>query len=90
MLSSQHKEDIARNRYKYIVKEIIEVLILCGRQSIAIGGIPKSKIVPCQFCIIHVVYPKYSKHNEILQSRLDNPVPYSRITYISSDIYRRI
>ena len=36
MLSSQQKEDSARNRH--IVKEIIDVLILCGRQNIAIGG----------------------------------------------------
>ena len=34
MLSSQQKEDIARNRH--IVKEIIDVLILCGHQNIAI------------------------------------------------------
>ena len=49
MLSSQHKEDIARN--KYFVKEIIDVLLLCSRQNIAIrggGGIPKTKIIPWQ------------------------------------------
>jgi len=34
MLPSQHKEDIARNRY--IVKEIIDALIFCCRQNIAI------------------------------------------------------
>jgi hypothetical protein len=34
MLSSQQKEDIARNRH--IVKEIIDVLIICGHQNIAI------------------------------------------------------
>jgi len=36
MLWSQQKEDIARNRN--IVKEIIDVFILCGRQNIAIRG----------------------------------------------------
>jgi hypothetical protein len=35
MLSSQQKEDSARIRP--IVKEIIDVLILCGPQNIAIG-----------------------------------------------------
>ena len=81
MLSSQHKEEIGRKRY--IVKEIIEVLILCGRQSIAIGGIPKTKIIPWRFCVI---YPNYSKHDEILQSHLDNPVPNTKMIY--TDIYR--
>ncbi len=72
------------------MKEIIEVLILCGRQSIAIGGIPKTKIIPWQFYVIHFVYPKYSKHDEILQSHLDTPLPNSRIKYISPDIQNKI
>jgi hypothetical protein len=33
MLSSKQKEDIARN--KQMVKEIIDVFILCGRQTMA-------------------------------------------------------
>ena len=72
------------------MKEIIEVLILCGRQSIAIGGIPKSQIVPWQFYVIHFVYPKYSKHEEILQSHLDTPLPNSRIKYTSPYIQNKI
>jgi hypothetical protein len=48
MLSSQQKEDIARN--KHIEKEIIDVSILCGRQNMAIGGvgvgIQKTKGIP--------------------------------------------
>jgi len=41
ILSSHRKEDIARN--KHIVKEIIELLILYGRQNIAILGHNKDK-----------------------------------------------
>jgi hypothetical protein len=41
MLSSQHKEEIGRKRY--IVKEIIDVLIPYGRQNIAIGGHTEDK-----------------------------------------------
>ena len=52
MLPSQQKEDIARNRY--IVREIIDVLIICGRQDIALRGrgIPKKKVIPWQFHFI--------------------------------------
>ena len=55
-------------------------MIICVRQNIVIGG--KSNFM----AILGHVF----KHDEILQSRLDNPVPNSRIKYISSDIYRRI
>jgi hypothetical protein len=59
MLLSQHKEDIARNRH--IVKEIIDVLILRGCQNIAImgGGIPKTKVIPWQFCVMCPNTTKY-------------------------------
>ena len=59
MLSSQHKEDIATNRH--IVKEIIDVLILCDHQYIAIvgGGIPYTKVFPWQFCVMCSDTKKY-------------------------------
>ena len=41
MFSSQHKEDIARNRY--ISKEVIDVLILFGRQNIVEGAYQREK-----------------------------------------------
>ena len=64
MLSSQQKEDIARNRH--IVKEIIDVLILCGHQNIAIreggGGVHTEDESNSMSILLHV-----SKHGEILQ-----------------------
>jgi hypothetical protein len=41
MFSSQHKEDIARNRY--ISKEVIDVLILFGHQNIVEGAYQREK-----------------------------------------------
>ena len=60
ILSSHHKEDITRN--KHIVKEIIEVLILYGRQHIAILEHNKDK--SNSMAILRHV----SKHDKILQS----------------------
>ena len=73
MLSSQHKEDIARN--KYIVKEIIDVLLLCSRQNIAIreeGGHTEDK--NNSMAMMRLV-PKLLKHDEILVSP-GYPIPY--------------
>ena len=64
ILSSHRKEDIARN--KHIVKEIIEVLILYGRQNIAILEHNKDKS-NAMAILRHV-----SKHDKILQYHLDN------------------
>jgi hypothetical protein len=77
MLSSQHKEEISRKRY--IVKETIDVLIPYGRQNIAIGGHTEDK--SNYMAILRHV----SKHDEILQSHLDNPVPNTKMIY--TDIY---
>jgi len=60
MLSSQQKEDIARN--KQIGKEIIDVLILCGRQSMAILGHTEDKRNSM------VILRHVPKHDEILIS----------------------
>jgi hypothetical protein len=79
MLSSQHKEEISRKRY--IVKETIDVLIPYGRQNIAIGGHTEDK--SNYMAILRHV----SKHDEILQSHLDNPVPNTKMIY--TDIYRK-
>jgi hypothetical protein len=65
-------------------QEIIDVLIICVRQNIAIGGHTESK------SNFMAIWRDVFKHDEILQSRLDNPVPNSMIKYISSDIYRKI
>jgi hypothetical protein len=85
MLSPKHQRGyfnsiISAQRCYCQKQEIIDVLIICVRQNIVIGG--KSNFM----AILGHVF----KHDEILQSRLDNPIPNSRIKYISSDIYRRI
>ena len=64
MLSSKQKEDIARN--KHIVKEIIEVLILYGRQNIAILWHNKDK--SNSMAILPHVSMKYYSINWITQS----------------------
>jgi hypothetical protein len=68
----------------YQKQEIIDVLILCVRQNIAIGEHTDSK--NNFMAILRHVF----KHDEILLSRLDNPVPNSRIKYISPDIQKDI
>ena len=85
MLSSQQKEDIARNRH--IVKEIIDVLILCCCQNIAIrggGGIPKTQVIPWQFCVMCPNTTKY--YNPWIIQYLIN----TRIKYKSPDIQNKI
>ena len=59
MLSSQQKEDSAGIRP--IVKEIIDVLILCGPQNIAIGRGGDTEDKSSMAILRHV-----SKHDEIL------------------------
>jgi hypothetical protein len=72
MLSSQHKEDIARN--KYFVKEIIDVLLLCSRQNIAIRGGGHTEDKNNSMAMMRLV-PKLLKHDEILVSP-GYPIPY--------------
>ena len=62
MLLSKQKEDITRN--KQMVKEISNVLILCGRQTMAIGGGGRGDTEDKgdSMIILHHV----SKHDEIL------------------------
>jgi len=81
MLSSQQKEEIARNRH--IVKEIIDVLILFGCQNIAIRRGYTVDKGNSMAVLRHV-----SKHDEILQYQLDNPEPNSRIKYTRLQIYK--
>jgi hypothetical protein len=71
ILSSQQNENIARNRH--IVKEIIDVLILCGCQNIAIRGEGEghNEYKSNYMAILRHV----SKYNEILQYHLNNTVP---------------
>jgi len=83
MLSSQQKEDIARNRHT--VMEIIDVLILCGFQYIAIWGVYQRQ---------KWFYDNFASCVQIrwstIQYHLDNPVPKSRIKYTSPDIQNKI
>jgi hypothetical protein len=79
MRSSQQKEDIARNRH--ILREIIDLLIICGHQNIVIRrGHTEDKSY--SMAILRHVF----KHDEILQSHLYNTEPNSRIKYTSPDI----
>ena len=82
MLSSQHKEDIASNRY--IVKEKIEVLIPCGRRRIAIGGHTENK--NNSMAILRHI-------SKLLKTRRNTSltwIPHSRIKYTSPDIQNKI
>jgi hypothetical protein len=72
MLSSQNKEDIARN--KHIVKEISDVLLLCSRQNIAIRGGGHTEDKNNSMAILRHV-SKLLKHDEILVSP-GYPIPY--------------
>ena len=72
MLSSQNKEDIARN--KHIVKEISDVLLLCSRQNIAIRGGGHTEDKNNSMAMMRLV-PKLLKHDEILVSP-GYPIPY--------------
>ena len=80
MLSSQQKVDIARNRH--IVKEIIDVLILCGHQNIAIregeGGSYRRR------------KKFYVNFASCVQARRNTAVPNSMIKYTSLDIQNKI
>ena len=71
MLSSQHKEAIARN--KYIVKEIIDVLLLCSRQNMQLEGGHTEDKNNSMAILRHV--SKLLKHDEILVSP-GYPIPY--------------
>jgi len=85
MLPSQQKEDIARNRY--IVREIIDVLIICSRQNIAIRGrgIPKKKVIPWQFHFMCPITTKYYSNTWITQYLIN-----SRIILTPPDIQNKI
>ncbi|CAC5407646.1 unnamed protein product [Mytilus coruscus] len=64
LLSTKYKEDIERNRH--ILSQIIDVLILCGRQNIVIRGHTPEKS-NCMTILRHT-----AKQDEILKSHLDN------------------
>jgi hypothetical protein len=80
ILSSHRKEDIARN--KHIVKEIIEVLILYGRQNIAILEHNKDKCNSMAICVMCPNMTKYYSITWITQSliRSNNKIHISRYT----------
>jgi hypothetical protein len=79
---------ISAQRGYYQKHEIIDVLILCGRHNIAIyffvGGGNEDKRY-CMATLRHV-----SKHDNILQSHLDNTVPNSKMKYIYPDTQKNI
>jgi hypothetical protein len=80
ILLSHRKEDIARN--KHIVKEIIEVLILYGRQNIAILEHNKDKCNSMAICVMCPNTTKYYSITWITQSliRSNNKIHISRYT----------
>ncbi|CAC5412467.1 unnamed protein product [Mytilus coruscus] len=80
LLSTKQKEDIERNRH--ILSQIIDVLILCGRQNIAIRGHTPEK------SNFMAILRHTAKQDEILKSHLDNQ--FANVKYTSPDIQNEI
>ncbi|CAC5384165.1 unnamed protein product [Mytilus coruscus] len=78
--STKYKEDIERNRH--ILSQIIDVLILCGRQNIAIRGYTPEK------SNLMAILCHTAKQDEILKSHLDNQ--FAKFKFTSPDIQNEI
>ncbi|XP_062599060.1 52 kDa repressor of the inhibitor of the protein kinase-like, partial [Saccostrea cucullata] len=81
MLSSSHKKHTERNRH--ILKTIIEVLLLCGRQNIPIRGHTEDK---SNFIAI---LSEFAKRDPVLSDHLATRHA-SRSTYLSPDIQNEL
>jgi hypothetical protein len=82
LLSSMHKEDIERNRH--IINQIIEVLILCGRQNISIRGHTPDR------SNFMAILRHTAKQDEILKFHLENTLTKLKFKYTSPDIQSEI
>ena len=82
LLSSKHKEDIDRNRH--ILNQIIEVLILCGRQNISIRGHTPDR------SNFMAILRHTAKQDEILKFHLENTLTKLKVKYTSPDTQNEI
>ena len=80
MVSKKRKEDVKTNRD--IMKEIIRVLILCGRQQIAIRGHTEER------SNFMAILRALAEHHEILREHLQNPL--ATVKYTSPNIQNQI
>lgn len=79
-VSSQHEQDVARNRHS--LRKIIEVIILCGRQNIPIRGHTEEK------SNFMAILQSFAKDDPLLSQHL--AIHDKKATYTSPDIQNEI